>query len=228
MPSEEKLAKILFKAIRPQALKKRVTARMDNGLGPYKGDTRKEAWRRKAKKNVKLLCQLILENANHMDFMGMKPISHKSEDVSSHKEESTGGSSSARSSSAKKKKSNTGDKRNGQSSHSKGMGPSDSNRADDGESEVGTEERTCHKEGCNNKCSKNRMHGGYFKYCIEHKSEHKGSFNKPEDHEYEEKGAEKVYPGKCAAEGCSQMRGVKINGDISPYMLQQQVLSGMG
>ena len=41
-------------------------------------------------------------------------------------------------------------------------------------------------------------------------------FYKPDGHEFTEKGASKVWPGKCVAVGCDELCGVKTNGDISP------------
>ena len=73
VPKEAQLLRILYNAIQPMSLRKRVRLRMWSGCGPPKLDTNVEPWRERAHKSVKCLKRLIRENADYLDTKGKIP-----------------------------------------------------------------------------------------------------------------------------------------------------------
>ena len=72
-PPARKQAKIMRKAVRPLSLSKRIKNKSWDGLGPHKLSKEFQQWRLDAKEDPILMRQLIRENANYWDRMGMLP-----------------------------------------------------------------------------------------------------------------------------------------------------------
>ena len=65
-------AKIILAAIQPKTLRSRITAKVWDGLEPEYLSDKFEGWRQKVKTDTRLLRNLIRENADYWDRMGLK------------------------------------------------------------------------------------------------------------------------------------------------------------
>ena len=69
MPPDKPLCAIMLQAIQPEALRRRVWARMYDGCGPdlYKLPEKSQLWRKQAKKQLQSMRRLIREQTQHLD-----------------------------------------------------------------------------------------------------------------------------------------------------------------
>ena len=71
-PSAKLTAKIILAAIKPEKLRKRIVAKVWDGLGPEYLSESFQKWRQLVKTDTRLLRNLIRENADYWDRMGLK------------------------------------------------------------------------------------------------------------------------------------------------------------
>ena len=71
-PSAKLTAKIILAAIQPEKLRKRIGAKVWDGLGPEYLSEEYQEWRQQVKTDTRLLRNLIRENADYWDRMGFK------------------------------------------------------------------------------------------------------------------------------------------------------------
>ena len=71
-PKAKLTAKIILAAIQPESLRKRIVAKTWDGLGPEYLSDEFQKWRQQVKTDARLLRNLIRENADYWDRMGLK------------------------------------------------------------------------------------------------------------------------------------------------------------
>ena len=152
VPKEKQLLRILYNAIQPPSLRKRVRLRMWSGCGPPKLDTNVEEWRERARKSVRCLKRLIRENADYMDTKGKVP-----EQVTA---------ATAQPAEDMHTPPNLDSESEGDALFGRALAPVE--RAENEDAVEAPPPNICAHPTCNERTSK-KYHGkGYFKMCIKH------------------------------------------------------------
>ena len=71
IPSDERLCKVMLRAVLPDKLHNRIRCRISNGLGPYVWSLTKKKWRQDAEEKLWLMRRLIREHTDYWDDVCM-------------------------------------------------------------------------------------------------------------------------------------------------------------
>ena len=206
VPKEAQLLRILYNAIQPMSLRKRVTLRMWSGCGPPKLDTNVEPWRERARKSVKCFKRLIRENADYLDTKGKTQEKAQVSAVKTDKD--------------LKEPPELDSDSEGDIMFGKALAPVEG--AEETEIQDKTPQNICAHPDCTKHTNKKYKGKGYFQYCIDHAQSQKSAgtdsvkkAQTSESSKYKVRGADKVVLPKCSHTECNKIRAVFGNGNIS-------------
>ena len=84
IPCDELLCKVMFHAIQPDKLRKRIEERMGNGCGPEYTSRDQQSWRMDADKHLRSLRRLIREQVQYLDDLNTLPAEDREREAISN------------------------------------------------------------------------------------------------------------------------------------------------